>query len=680
MIFLIILIQDFCRMIWLSIISIWILIRNIRTSVPIGTNTDFLVYNSRSLPYVNLIRQAYGWGDPNAPYILNATFDPTTGWPTSDFGVMIAESAFDLGGKYMLSATGNANVSILGEPNAYITNRTYNSSTNSLTAIINMPEGATDLMLSFINTTGPGLQDIVLLQPGYNLTSKSNITDLMLTHLSRFSIIRFMVWLRINSNFEANWTDTTPLSWPIYYLPRHNPWPTIPYIVNQINKTVDIWINIPFNASDDYILHLARLIFNELNPKSNIYIEFSNEVWNGIFAQSKWNFAAANDSVLNDGDPYHFNYDNCTDPYFWGYRRTAYQIKRVADLFKTVFGDENVGPWKRVRPILAGQRIYLTIIKTGLDYLNAIYGPPSKILHGVAIASYFDLGIYNTWANLTTDQVIEGLNSTLQLLLPEEGWHHRAALGMHATYAAWYKIPVYGYEGGPATASGCPNCSLEAKTNATRDPRMTDLCITHLNGWYRFGFQTMNWFVAGANPVSRFGSWGLLEDMRQETLVDTTTMFNATSPVAQLPRPSPKLKAMDQVRQQSPIEMNFGIPVPSTNINATNYMDHLIPILEPYIAYPQINTTFYYPLKIVQSPIQINITVYVAGKPGILEGAINNEQFVQVETPKTLNGTTFEAAPVMQFKIDLSMVPSVATFRLRVVQKGYSIRSFDILS
>jgi hypothetical protein len=41
------------------------------------------------------------------------------------------------------------------------------------------------MMISFTNTTGPGLQDISLLQLGYNLTSKSDITDLMLVHLSR---------------------------------------------------------------------------------------------------------------------------------------------------------------------------------------------------------------------------------------------------------------------------------------------------------------------------------------------------------------------------------------------------------------------------------------------------------------------------------------------------------------
>jgi hypothetical protein len=163
---------------------------------------------------------------------------------------------------------------------------------------------------------------------------------------------------------------------------------------------------------------------------------------------------------------------------------------------------------------------------------------------------------------------------------------------------------------------------------------MTDMCVAYLNGWSRFGFQELNWFGARANEIGRYGSWGLLEDMRQEILIDTTTMFNSTSPVAQLPRPSPKLKAVDQVRQSS-VEFNFGIPVPSSNVNATNFMDHRVPYPTPDLRYLGPNSTFYYPLRILQSPIQLNLTVYVAGNAGILEGAINNEQFVQVQTPKT---------------------------------------------
>jgi hypothetical protein len=266
----------------------------------------------------------------------------------------------------------------------------------------------------------------------------------------------------------------------------------------------------------------------------------------------------------------------------------------------------------------------------------------------------------------------------IQSYLPEQGWSSTQPLGAHAVYSAWYGLMVHGYEGGVDMVGECAGCSKEAKLNATRDPRMTDLCITYLNGWYRFGFQELNWFSGGARQTIRAVPYNLLEDMRQETLIDTRSMFNSSSAVAQLPRPPPKLKAIDQVRQNS-IEMNFGIPIPSYNVNATNFANHRVPYPFPDLRYLAPNSTFYYPLRILQSPIQINLTVYVAGMSGLLEGGMNNEQFIRVQTPATGNTSAFQPAPTFQFDIKPASVPTIATFRLKNIQSGYYIRGFDVV-
>ena len=109
---------------------------------------------------------------------------------------------------------------------------------------------------------------------------------------------------------------------------------------------------------------------------------------------------------------------------------------------------------------------------------------------------------------------------------------------------------------------------------------MTDICVTYLSGWYRFEFQELNWYAAGAGEIGKFWSWTLVEDMRQETLIDTTTMFNATSPVAQLPRPS-------------------------SNVNATNFMGHQVPYPNPDLRNFGSNSKIFYPLQILQSPVQL---------------------------------------------------------------------------
>ena len=652
----------------------------VHTTVHVGANMPSIVYYSRSQQYVDLVKQSHKWGTPMNPGDGNATMDPVTGWPTGDFGMLVAAAGMDLGGAYSLYAKGDAQISVFENATGYITDQMFDPTTNTLTATVNILENVTIFSLVFQNTTGPGLQNISLLQPSYNLTSKSEITDLLATHLSRFSIIRFMDWTSTNNNFDVYWNGTTPLDWPQYHTDKHIPWETVPLVANQITKPVDIWINIPVNVSDDFILHIAQIMYKNINANSNIYLEYSNEVWNWGFIQTVVNYIAANDSVIHHGDPYHFNYDNCSNVWCWATRRTAYRIKYIADLFKTVFGEDNVGQWKRVRPILAGWTINPSVIQSGLDYLNATFGPPNTLIHGVAIAPYFDLGPYNKWPNLTIDQVIEGMNVSIQDYLPEKGWGQKAPVGAHAAFAAWYKLPMYGYEGGPSTYTSCANCSVDAIRNASRDPRITDICTTYLNSWYEYGFQELNWYGGGAGVVTQWGSWSLLEDMRQETLMDTTHMFNATSPVAQLPRPSPKLKAIDQVRQNS-IQLKFGIPVPSSNVNATNYTSHRDPYPFPYVGHIEnVNSTFYYPLLIHQSPIQLKITVYVGGTSQLLEGSLNNGQFVQIQTPQTANETTFAPAPAMLFQVDEPNLPTVVTFRLKMLEKGYYIRSFDVIS
>jgi hypothetical protein len=93
-----------------------------------------------------------------------------------------------------------------------------------------------------------------------------------------------MDWTSTNGNPEVNRNDTTAVDlWPQYTSSKGNPCQTIQFSVNQFNKSIDIWINIQIATTDDYILHVARIMLSELNPTSNIYVKYSNEVWNFIF-------------------------------------------------------------------------------------------------------------------------------------------------------------------------------------------------------------------------------------------------------------------------------------------------------------------------------------------------------------------------------------------------------------
>jgi hypothetical protein len=127
---------DYLKMYEFIIISIILSVGNVGGIIPIGINMDGLVDWSLSLSYVDLVRQASQWGNPTAPWIANATFDPRTGWPTSDFGMILVSNAYDLGGRYLLSAKGNADVKLSIRFEGHIENKTYDPITNTLSAIV----------------------------------------------------------------------------------------------------------------------------------------------------------------------------------------------------------------------------------------------------------------------------------------------------------------------------------------------------------------------------------------------------------------------------------------------------------------------------------------------------------------------------------------------------------------
>lgn len=114
--------------------------------------------------------------------------------------------------------------------------------------------------------------------------------------------------------------------------------------------------------------------------------------------------------MLHDGDPFRLNYDNCSNPGYWQWRRTAYQAAvRIPMLLAAGFGKSNVGPGKRVRPLLSGQASQPFVMQQGLDYIERVWAPPGTLLHGIAIAPYFNLGPATNDPALGVDGIITAM-------------------------------------------------------------------------------------------------------------------------------------------------------------------------------------------------------------------------------------------------------------------------------
>ena len=509
----------------------------------LGANVPMINDYALTPVYVDLIHQARKYGSPNAPWDEKAVLG-ADGWPVGDFGVLLmigAKRTLGNGGTYKLSFTGQAKVAGVSS-RAQVSNLLYDAGRNQSSADVLMPDDEDQLMLAFTGT-GTGVKNVKVIRPGYDALNPPLFTTAFIDHIARFKTLRFMDWLRTNVTTVGSWATRATPERNHYASSAGVPWEHIIALANQADK--DIWINIPIDADDDYVVQLAQLLKTTLNPNSKIYVEYSNEIWNGGFRQFGVNNALALQEVQANPTSV-LVYDGTTNPQVMAFRRVAKRLKEFSDIFRLVYGDAAM--MDVVRPVLSGQVVQPLISDIGLKFIASVYGAPSHYFYAVAGAPYFNLGRQQTTEGLNADQVLQALGRSIEQLPQVNYFEANRAL------ASWYGLKWLAYEAGPDTFG---DGSLAAKKAANLDPRMRDLCINYLSTWYQNGGDMLMWFMAGAgNWDSRYGAWELTWDL---AVTDT-----------------PKIACMDAVLGAPLPDMRARNEVPGT-FNALAYVGSQLP-------------------------------------------------------------------------------------------------------
>jgi hypothetical protein len=172
----------------------------------------------------------------------------------------------------------------------------------------------------------------------------------------------------------------------------------------------------------------------------------------------------------------------------------------------------------------------------------------------------------------------------------------------------------------------------------------------------------LTYFVAGATPLlDKYGVYGILYDMA----VQDTAKTRAVDKVRQAPRPPPFV----------------ALPaLPGLVINATQYVNHRVPDVDPCLRYLGVNSTFFYLARTPASlPDQATLRVSVSTSGSL---ALPLEVSIGATTTATSNVATqatgdwdkFLPSSVVEFP--LTQPDSVIVIRLRVlVERGYNIAS-----
>lgn len=502
---------------------------------PFGVNLNSINYWSSEQPFINVLASNSGWithsnssWDTNEEKYLNLD---SNGWPISlksqnepsaqqfnSVGVLVQRNfpstpnGYYPAGKYIVLYQGEGTITY-GADAALVSRAPGQDTIN----VANATASGMDIRITATdpNHTGNYIRNIQVVQAG-NLTAFQAgqiFNPRFLSVLQNFRAIRFMDWLGTNNSTLSSWANRPLESNAFWGTANGVPLEVAVQLANAISA--DAWLNVPIMADDNYITQMATLVHNLLGSSQKVYVELSNEVWNGMFSQA--NYAtqqgqATFPSGLGSGFDYNRNW--------YGMR-----VAQTCDTWKSVWGNDA----DRVVCVLAAQgaNTYTATESLSCPFWKA--GAPCSA-HGigaVAIAPYFGFSVPKTWAS----QSGSGLNDLFASFTSQNdpsipaGGALAAASGDESAYVkmlASYKLPLLAYESGQSlvafpngvTSSGANSPLTNLYIAANRDPRMGTAYTTYYQQWKSNGGQMLMVF-SDVGSYGQYGEWGTLESVMQ---------------------------------------------------------------------------------------------------------------------------------------------------------------------
>jgi hypothetical protein len=239
-------------------------------------------------------------------------------------------------------------------------------------------------------------------------------------------------------------------------------------LANRTNH--DMWVNIPHLADDDYSHQLAALIQANLKSGLKVYVEWSNETWNGQFQQTHYSYDRGNALGLD------------SDPWSAAFKYQVYAAVRVFAQFEQVFGKNS----PRVVKVLAGQSDNSWLTGVHIAALkDTRINPLGITANAYAIAPYFGLGVDGNSASAIT-QLADDMKSVL------------ATVAEQHTVIAGAGLRMVAYEGGQHVLTGANVVNAR--------PEMYQLYTSYLDGVAPYFDVFMHYCHSGT--WNSGGAWG----------------------------------------------------------------------------------------------------------------------------------------------------------------------------
>jgi hypothetical protein len=355
--------------------------------------------------------------------------------------------------------------------------------------------GAIFLRLAATNPENP-VRAIRVLMPGFEERYRREpFHPDLLARWKHMRVLRFMDWMQTNGSTIAEWTDRPvpeDATWTVKGIP-------LEVMIDLANRLgADAWFCMPHRATDSYVRAFAAQVKRELAPERKVYIEYSNEIWNAGFEQTRYAGEMGRKLGFHEKD--------------WeaGWRYGAYRSVEIFKIWEEAFGGR-----ERLVRVMASQAANAYVSDVKLAFRDAY-----KNCDALGIAPYVSLNVSATSvpnaatvAAWSPAQVLDHMEGTS---LPQAIEWIRAS----KKTADRYGVALIAYEAGQHAVGVGGGENVEALTRvltaANRHDRMGALYTRYLDAWRDEGGGLCAVF-ASVGAWSKWGSWGLLEHCDDDT-------------------------------------------------------------------------------------------------------------------------------------------------------------------
>ncbi|WP_339823151.1 hypothetical protein [Sulfitobacter dubius] len=515
-----------------------------------GTNLASVTDWSVQAPFLDLMKTARPWlghmpgrfGGMEYAQLVDGGYLSAEGWPIKmprelgSIGTLILtdmpKEAASLEGRYLLRFNGTGVIEVAGRAK----NVRYGK--NEVRFDYAPGPGSVEIRIQRMHRSDPP-RDITVVREdrAAAFDAGARFNPDWTQHLTGMKVLRFMDWMGTNDSPIATWENRPRLE-DVTYALRGVPVEVMVALANELK--IDPWFNMPHLAEDAYVTEFSTYVLETLDTDLTTYVEFSNEVWNWQFAQTRWadEMAQARWGEAEKGMQ------------FYGLRAAE-----VARIWTDVFGDKaDTG----LRNVISSQTGWLGLETEVLDaplYVAEKKGnnPPATAFDAYAITGYFggvlgledNVEMVNGWLSdsLATArakgeaQALSGADLEAYIethrydaasALAAQDLRNGGASGLendtladligrvwpyHGAVARAHDLDLVMYEGGTHVVGLGSQVDNEALTDyfhhLNYTPEMGALYTDLMAGWEAVGGQLFTHFADVYAPT-KWGSWGAL--------------------------------------------------------------------------------------------------------------------------------------------------------------------------